>query len=131
MLLLFSALFLSLSLLLQPVWCLFPLEVHCKYTALHPIRYLTVKWPQIAPSVYKRLEVRISRVDGEGDDQRLVMVEREWYEEEGSGGGGGTEAVVPVVVEGGVEVAVWGELKGGWVLLSIVTAVNACRQYRL
>ena len=122
-----------LSILFNLATCLFPLEVHCKHTALPPIRYLTVRWPTTTPA-YKRYEVRIAQPR---DSSSLSVVETEVHEvPKGDNLGQENvqawfEAVVPVLKEGPVEVSVWGELRGGWVLLSIVTPVNACRQYRL
>lgn len=120
--------FTILTLFLHSTLCLFPLEVHCKYTALHPVRYLTIRWPTTAPSAaYKRHEVRISQQDP-ADKNAMRLVASEWHELHEQQF---YEAAVPITVDGVVEVSVWGELRGGWVLLSIVTPVNACRQYRL
>lgn len=113
-------------LLLLLAFCVLPsqasflaLQVRCKETSLPQIRYVTVVWPVIQG--YKSLEVRITAFDG----PFLKLLAEEKHDPNSA-----NAVIAYTQYTGEIEVTLLGEEKYGWIQLSFINEVTACREYQ-
>jgi hypothetical protein len=111
--------FLALCVLPSFVLSFIELQVRCKETSLALVRYLSVTWPPLAG--YKSLELRITAFHG----PVLHCIAEENHESDST-----NAALAFTGSAEGVDVTLWGEVTNGWVLVSLVHWVTACRQYQ-